>query len=203
MADRKARGRTQRLYLIERMPSKAKYKQSFQVMGSTGNVYMVEIKATPSCTCPDYMTRKRRCKHIYFIMLRIMGIVKGEDKAKYTRLELETMFASVPQIRQDLCVSNTLKDKYAKFKTKEGKEEGEKGVAKRLDDSCPICLEEFDDTEPVDYCKATCGKAVHVSCFDLYAKTQARPACVFCRSPWKGLGEGLGDGTFAYLNLAT
>lgn len=56
-------------------------------MGSTGNVYNVIIKDNPSCSCPDYTTKKKRCKHIFLILLKIMKISdKQSEESKYKKM---------------------------------------------------------------------------------------------------------------------
>ena len=75
MSTRKNRGLTQKLFIIE---SKSDY--DYVIMGSTGNVYDVTISNIPTCTCPDFTTRGNRCKHIYFIMMKIMKVINDEQE---------------------------------------------------------------------------------------------------------------------------
>ena len=71
------------LYLIESIPPEDEDDpiREFLVMGTTGNVYTVTIENEPSCTCPDFQLRQRRCKHIFFILMRVM-----KDKKYMTTL---------------------------------------------------------------------------------------------------------------------
>jgi hypothetical protein len=39
---------------------------SFEVVGSTGNIYKTVIGKVPTCDCPDVRFRKTQCKHICF-----------------------------------------------------------------------------------------------------------------------------------------
>jgi hypothetical protein len=48
---RKNRGKQQKLFFIESRDDDD-YLKSFDVMGSTGNVYTVKISNNTSCTCP-------------------------------------------------------------------------------------------------------------------------------------------------------
>ncbi|KGO68410.1 hypothetical protein PITC_070350 [Penicillium italicum] len=41
-------------------------KMTFEVVGSTGNVYKTIIGKVPTCDCPDVIFRKVQCKHICF-----------------------------------------------------------------------------------------------------------------------------------------
>lgn len=50
------------------------------------------------------------------------------------------------------------------------------------DDYCAVCYEEFNEND-VDYCKKTCGRRIHKSCFNEYSNRGVRK-CIFCRSDW-------------------
>src|SRR4051812_7854048 len=97
MTDRKSRGVNQNLYIIEAIATDDEYSRQFAVMGSTGNVYTVTIKGSPTCTCPDYILRKRRCKHIFFILIRAMRVA-NEEKKRYSKDDLGKMFNNIPKL---------------------------------------------------------------------------------------------------------
>lgn len=46
------------------------------VQGLTSS-YVVEYETKYVCTCPDFMRRKKPCKHIYFIFCRYLGQSKN------------------------------------------------------------------------------------------------------------------------------
>jgi hypothetical protein len=47
---------------------------SFDVVGSTGNIYKVKIGKLPSCDCPDAKMRSRgECKHIIYGMSSVLS----------------------------------------------------------------------------------------------------------------------------------
>jgi|SaaInlStandDraft_4_1057021.scaffolds.fasta_scaffold05022_1 hypothetical protein len=192
---RKSRGKTQKLFLVQIQKPKIKYERSFDIMGTTGNVYTVDIKKTPTCTCPDHKTRNRRCKHIYFVLIRVMLIAKyKEDQEEFTEDELESMIDEIPAIGNNVKVSDAYKKKYEKF-SKKG--DIKTTVDKRLDDICPICLDDLDN-EPTDYCKYSCGKAVHKECFEMWLKKQKTKSCIFCRANWT---KNSADEKYINLNL--
>lgn len=71
------RATSQRLYLLNQQDLSTENDQlakKFTVLGSTGNVYDVNIAKFPSCTCPDFL-KGNICKHILFVM------VKASDKS--------------------------------------------------------------------------------------------------------------------------
>jgi hypothetical protein len=181
---RKERGKNQHIYLIEKLPKTIDFMRKFIVMGNSGNVYNVEIKDKPSCTCPDYMTRSNRCKHIYFVLIRIMK-VSDEDKCDFTKKDLSTMFKQIPKITDNLVVDNLIKSKY------DNKKINSESLTKQksTDDLCPICLDDLENGDKLDYCKYSCGKSVHLICFGMWKKSKG-DTCVFCRQNWNNDNTG-------------
>ncbi len=179
---RKGRGKTQNIFLIE-MNSESDKEKTFTVMGTTGNVYKVIIGAEPACSCPDFQTRGNRCKHIYFILIRVMHVTNtDEDQESFSDSELQEMFDSMPKILNHLIADNTHRDTYNELKNKTSPEI--KTVDKKsTDDCCPICLDDLENTEELDYCKYSCGKAIHKTCFTMWMKRN-NANCVFCRQSW-------------------
>jgi hypothetical protein len=171
---RKQRGVTQKLFLIEAIEKKSDASREYVIMGLTRNVYNVNICSTPTCTCPDYTTRGNRCKHIFFVLLRIMK-VNDPDKAKYSDHDLKVMFSNLPEVTNTLCVEDKIKDRYARSK--------DNVIMAKDDDLCPICLEEIQNGEKFEYCRALCGKCIHTLCFSMWC--EKNPAvCQFCKKPW-------------------
>ena len=177
MTDRKDRGKTQQLFLIESLPAEGRTR-GYVIMGSTGNVYTVTIQSKPECTCPDYRTRYNRCKHIYFVLIRIMK-TKNEDQTVYSNSDLDTMFNNIPDVTKNLIVNDNIKNKYDKANNKEYKEKEQQNT----DDLCPICLDDLTNGEELDHCKFSCGRAVHTVCCGMWTKKNERK-CVFCSAGW-------------------
>ena len=71
--DRLYRALGQRMYLIDQTEKSTTndLRREYTVLGSTGNVYKVEIGKIVSCNCPD---QQLPCKHIIFVMLRCMHL---------------------------------------------------------------------------------------------------------------------------------
>jgi hypothetical protein len=177
---RKERGKKQKLYLIDSLKVTRKYKRQYAVMGSTGNLYTVAVCKIPECTCPDYQTRHRRCKHIYFILIRILHVKpQNEDKDMFTNNELTKMFNSIPKIITKLVVDDSIKNKYNDVK----KNIVNKPNKKSTDDLCPICLDDLDNGDDLDYCKYSCGKQIHIDCFQMWIKVKPKK-CLFCTKSW-------------------
>ena len=50
--------------------------------------------------------------------------------------------------------------------------------------------------EEIDYCKFSCGKPIHKTCFAMWCKKKAAN-CVYCSAPWEGKKLSESD----YINL--
>ena len=94
---------TDNIYLIESVPpdSEDDTERTYVIMGHSGHVYNVTISHRPKCTCPDFYLRGNRCKHIYFVLIRIMNIDNVTDKY-YSDDDLTDMFRNIPPIAQNL-----------------------------------------------------------------------------------------------------
>lgn len=62
------RARKQRFYVLQRTPGRSKEypEETFEMTGSTGNIYTVRIKQVPSCDCP-HAIQGNQCKHIVYV----------------------------------------------------------------------------------------------------------------------------------------
>ena len=179
---RKFRGKTQKLYYIDR-DFVSDDTQNFSIMGSTGNVYIVTISTKPTCTCPDYVTRNKRCKHIFFVLLRIMKISENiVEKKEFSDEELFVMFANSQKLpaNKSIVVDYKLKEKWEKMKKSNTCCEVKQ---REVNDDCPICLEEMSKTEKISYCRYSCGNNIHEECLKMWLLKNT--ICVYCRAPWK------------------
>ena len=171
MSTRKNRGLTQKLFIIE---SKSDY--DYVIMGSTGNVYDVTISNIPTCTCPDFTTRGNRCKHIYFIMMKIMKVI-NDDREEYSDDDIAQMVLN-KNLNPLFYINDKIKEKYTKIISNMGS-----SLAKGVDDLCPFCLDDIDNGEEYEFCKQECNKCVHIECFNMWCKKN-EAICVFCKKPW-------------------
>ena len=162
---------TDNIYLIESYPPEEENERKYLIMGNSGREYNVKISNFPTCTCPDFRTRHNRCKHIFFVLIRIMNISNYTDR-EYTDEELSEMFMNIPPIARNLVYEgeNNEEQKVVKQKFEKG-------------DICPICLDELENGKELDYCKYSCGKTIHKKCFSMWEKSKGG-VCVFCRGKW-------------------
>src|SRR5574343_1330766 len=50
----------------------------FTVFGSSGTIYTVSFSNKNQCTCPDYYIRKKVCKHINKVSLKVFQMIPEE-----------------------------------------------------------------------------------------------------------------------------
>ena len=164
---------TDNIYLIESLPPEEEfpYQRKYLIMGNSGKTYKVTISNSPRCTCPDHNFNHRRCKHIYFVLIRIMNI-SNYTESKYSNEELTEMFSNIPEI-----ANNLIYEGERPTEQKEVSQKFEKG------DICPVCLDPLENGKELDYCKYSCGKTIHKKCFSMWEISKGG-ICVFCRGKW-------------------
>ena len=162
---------TDNIYLIESFLPDNEFKRKYLIMGNSGNTYLVTIANRPFCTCPDFSIRHNRCKHIFFVLIRIMKIDNYYSK-QYSDEELIRMFRNIPEIAQNL-----------RYHGERAAEEKEVDQKFDKDDVCPICLDPLENGKELDYCRYSCGKTIHKKCFSMWQKSKGG-VCVFCRAKW-------------------
>jgi hypothetical protein len=209
MNSRKIKGACQKLFLIENISANKEFEKKFRIMGSTGNVYNVTIKDIPECTCPDFRMRGSRCKHIYFVLIKLMK-TDNQDEEVYEEKDLKIMFDNIPNISENLIVNDQLRGLYKKILKEEVLTEEERESAKEFNlisgkklvenEMCPVCLEDLNDGTELDYCKFSCGKSIHKICFSMWCKRK-KETCVYCRADWKIASISKGGGYLKYTNL--
>jgi len=91
--ERVIRGLSQRIYLLETVTTTRNDGSTvihFIVSGTTGNVYTVDVNMTAAtaaddarpatggefiqCTCPDYQRRHSQCKHVAFVLFKVLAV---------------------------------------------------------------------------------------------------------------------------------
>ncbi len=158
MDARHERALTQRLHFVSPLVLNDDGSRQFHVIGSTGNHYYVAVhQGTTSCTCADYVRRKQCCKHIYFVLCRILKLQTSiwQQGTRFSSSQLE-------EIRRS-CETLTVVAEVTKRRSLSDQPE------------CVICFEEFMEKEALEFCQ-TCGYNYHASCLRL-CKTLACPMC--------------------------
>ncbi|WWC61065.1 uncharacterized protein I303_103643 [Kwoniella dejecticola CBS 10117] len=221
--ERYKRAISQRLFMIDRQHTGGgeTQKEQFKVLGSTGNVYTVDIGRAPKCDCPDYKMGNRPCKHVIFVFIKVLKVPDESSiwyQTSLTAEEVEVVFAAAPPTPHGSVTVNVQVHKAYLKATGQGGEDEEviTGVdkeikdeahGKRLDavgEDCPVCYEEMteDDVQgkklTYDEGLTGCGKPLHTECFNMWAMTARNKGdtltCVWCRSVWPSAESSTGKG---------
>ncbi|OCF55713.1 hypothetical protein L486_06464 [Kwoniella mangroviensis CBS 10435] len=223
IVDRYKRAISQRMFMIERErvgEGNFQYEQ-FKVLGSTGNVYTVNIGTIPRCDCPDNLKGNKPCKHIIFVFIKVLKVPDDSSiwfQMSLTPEEVDHVFNTSPPTPNGSVTVNVKVHKAYLHATGRGGEDEEvvTGIDKEIKDGsdgkkmdavgedCPVCYEEMTQ-EDVDGKKLMydetltgCGKPLHTECFQMWAMTARSKGndvtCVWCRSPWPTEDGGAGKG---------
>ena len=192
---------SQRMFLVARSDGEDMLDRGYSVLGSTGNLYEVRITHNPSCTCPD-AARGNRCKHIIFILVRVLGQSQQSPLAVADELsdeELVLIFseadargagvAAAVQAGDEVVVAVTGKAPAAAAAAAAAADEP-KPVAKPAEGDCCICFEGLltGHADPASLCACSvCQNSLHKDC--IAAWLTRGTACPYCRSPWLAFGE--------------
>lgn len=162
------RAKTQKIYLINRNIEDKTAK--FSVMGHSGNIYEIILSGSPTCSCPDFLQRKKRCKHIFFMLTKIFSI-NDPNKESFTQNEIEQYI-------------NNYKLNIKNFNLKYDSKSNSIDVGiKDLDDNCCICLDIILNGDSYVYCKEYCGKCIHYDCYNMVVKKTSK--CPYCTKNFK------------------
>lgn len=186
--DRIFRGLQQRLYLIDVNKIEDNH-WLFDVEGSTGNIYEVNISNNITCECIDFHKRHKICKHIYFIIGKVL-----DKKIWLNSLIKEdpdiNLFNTITEINLNEYIHNKIYEKTNKkeLKEKELKEnENEKDLSYLCDEVCGICYDNFQKEDLVDKIEncLLCKNYLHKSCLKVWLPRSC--TCPYCRTKWHEL----------------
>ncbi|CAO3588073.1 unnamed protein product [Absidia cylindrospora] len=183
------RVRREKLFVMSRN-SISPTHETFEVIGSTGNLYKVNIGSRLSCSCRDFIHRRTHCKHILMILLKMFRLHPSSPVFTTMNPSMNTLrdiFSScVPD--PGSFIPQELKDTIDKKIKGEPAQSDTKTARRPIDTSdCPVCCNEFDEKEiqNILFCRV-CGNNIHVECFEMWKKTKVvNITCVYCRSPWE------------------
>lgn len=165
-------------------------QRTFSVMGAINTnrprvSYMIQLqKGKLTCSCKDYTIRRRRCKHGWFVLLRMAKIPETHELAKkqYWSHEERAYFCQRLDANNVLSLRNQNLDQSISLFEEKGH------VAKSIDVSdpnehtmtheCPICFELMDRTK-VSQCHQ-CKKWFHGDCLAHWYRINS--SCPLCRS---------------------
>jgi len=148
----------------------------FNVMGTTGNIYKVCISDTHySCNCPDYLNRKSYCKHLFFILGKVLNMSPSDIFSNNYNLTSIKEFIDNNNILQNF-INDDLVTKFNNIKLK-----SDNIVKQKMNETCAICFDDLDKKDDLVYCKYVCGNSVHSKCFKQWSLIKPNK-CVYCRN---------------------
>lgn len=188
------RALTQRILLVrwEKKSGRRETVVTFEVLGTRGITYTVEIGDNCTCSCPDFEQRGaiHKCKHILFVLCKLLGLSpEFARRTSFCTSDVEQWLQTAPVAR--LSATETKTDGVTDIETKLAPPPLLMAQQRPLEeDPCPICYDDFQKGEFILYCSEQCGHNVHGTCykrwFDSRKKSgEKEPICVFCRIPWK------------------
>lgn len=158
-----SRALSQPLYLMSARIHR-EYLLELMVMGNSGTAYKICFQNTHfSCSCPDNETRYVTCKHMYFVLYRVLRLSRDEPIPDPKELEW--------------FLRKFITDEYVGNKSVSTEIQGEDA---RIPDECPICFEELHGSGPLVYCRAECLQSLHQECYAQACKYGKRE-CPYCR----------------------
>ena len=97
---RKEKGRTETIYL-RRVKNISELNREYDILGSSGKTYTLWINEKPTCTCPDFHGRTLRCKHIYYVLDKILNVDdRLIDNEEYSMDELCYIFGIKKELNE-------------------------------------------------------------------------------------------------------
>ena len=193
------RAQGQRLYLVQQsnIPACAASNDAsvdFTVLGSTGNVYTVTLTSVPFCNCPDYQRRHDSCKHLLFVLLKVIGLAINDPlsyQKAYLTSELEVLFEKLRTRRVGGTVlANAHVRAAVAGETRPDADDLESSSKRRSledgDADCPICFEDVKECPALQltFCRSTCGANFHAECIRKWLGNGRNKGCPLCRQPW-------------------
>ena len=174
----------QRLYLITSDISSLK----FVVLGSTSNVYNVSFdQGNCACTCPDFKTRNNICKHLLFIVHRVVKVPLTFYISN--PIDLQQFQGLIGSINQNVQAPNSIVDAYSQAMVAAHMTQGSQSTD---EEDCPICMEALDEKqEELCSCTKQCNKKFHVKCIEMWKGVSASNGlkCPMCRAAFTLLSQ--------------
>lgn len=164
--------------------------------GSTGNVYKITISHTPTCTCPNHQKTKTLCKHIVYVLIKVL---KAPEYMRYQQALLSS------ELREIFRQAGPLLSQHGVYNND--------GQRKPCEGECPICCDDMSIDEQTVWCRAAsgCGNNLHKECFNNWAASRSEGwhvTCPYCRATWQAdcdLKSAVTTGSVGsegYLNIA-
>ena len=181
---------------------------TYCVSGSTANIYNIKLKEnnTLECNCPDgkvwAKAKKCVCKHICFILCKVVKIFMKEDSNDFYYFETlklnEDDFSKLCdyEMSDNSCVVN---EEYMKrykllmINIDKGEDIFIQKKEVTDEDNCAICFDDFMTHKNKNVECPTCHNVIHIKCIQKWLN-MGKNNCVYCRSDiWKYFSNSNND----------
>jgi len=153
---RRVNGSSQKIYLLTANVIDEKHSV-FTVEGTTGNIYTINCSKRLECDCPDHKIRRVACKHMYFIIDRVLKL--KIDKLNYK------LVPNLNELINQIHINKEHND-----------DDNDNVINERNDDCCIIC---YDPLETTLFKCNNCKHVLHDNCMKIWTKNNKN--CPFCR----------------------
>jgi hypothetical protein len=190
MTSRKQKGLVERIYLLN-----AKYQTNennenewnLSVKASSKTIYKIIISENKvKCECMDFQVRKNVCKHMYFILGKILketNIIDDVDEIYDIKNNFEVITIQLKQILNNHISNPNNQNNNFTYDNK---------------DKCVICFEEFGN-ERVEQCQTICKNVFHAECINLWLSNNN--SCPLCRTSWDKFDDSDDNNTNSLKNF--
>ncbi len=185
-------------------------KCEFKVSGSTANLYSVTLATTnvtrskelATCTCPDAALgakfRKCHCKHVCFVLLRVLKcsplILKPGTLQLKDLVELRRRLKTVETNRNKWGTPSQLLQRYDALTNRSFDAPAD---CEEMQDECAICFSPQSDTKSLRC--PQCHNCFHADCITLWLRTTIHKKCPLCRDgAWSQWSAGCSE---QFINL--
>ena len=178
MCSRSERGVSQRMYLLNADRSidlNNNFVWNFRVKGSSNSIYDMSIDTTSSiinCGCMDFITRKKVCKHMYFLI----GVI-AKDLILMNRIETKESL-NLNDVKE---LDKQLIEKLQRRLEKVEPESCCNITNLNTEENCIICFEILGKID-LWQCNKRCNNIIHKSC--MHQWLQHNKSCPYCRINW-------------------
>jgi hypothetical protein len=170
MSTRKQRGLSERIYLLNANFNHNSWELT--IKGSSKSIYKIKISSNEvKCKCMDFAIRKKVCKHLHFILGRVIKDKKISNNIT-TVNDISTKYHEISESLKNILsnhISNSIEQ--LQYDTNE---------------NCCICFEPFGNEE-VEQCEMSCKNVFHKECIKLWLSNNSN--CPLCRSDWLKLNN--------------
>ena len=169
MSTRKQRGLKERIYLLKAFCNNDN-EWTLSVKGSSNKIYEIKLSNKDvKCKCMDFSIRGRICKHLYFVLGRVIresNLLSMINEVDDIKINYELISTLLSQILKNHLQNNVIK---------------KNDISYDKNECCSICFEEFGN-ESVEQCQIQCKNTFHSECIKIWISKNS--TCPLCRCEW-------------------